>query len=231
MTGRIDIVASLAEARRTSADACILSPATRRFPPAVADLLGALPTLDANRLLIDALAAGERSEAPAVPVLAGVFAADPFLRVDRLAERLHAAGIGGVVNWPTSAVFDEPPRQVLQELDLGAAREAAVLQRFAAAGLAAWRTIRADGDAAAAASGSWAGLILLPEADDPAAPSADERAALASVARRVRAALAHGPAARGRPPVAVYAPVAPQDVPDWADGVVSYPAPPSPNSA
>lgn len=65
--------------------------------------------------------------AAGVPVVAGVFAADPTEEVASRLERLRGLGVEGIVNWPAIGFVDGQFREALEEDGLGVRAEAAML--------------------------------------------------------------------------------------------------------
>src|SRR5687768_947227 len=63
-----------------------------------------LPNRDHNDDLMQQLALLRENTARAQPIFS-VFAADPFIKVKRLAQRLRAKGYERVINWPTTAQY------------------------------------------------------------------------------------------------------------------------------
>lgn len=53
------------------------------------------------------------------PVLAGVFAHDPFVFMDEFLEKVKAAGFSGIQNFPTLASYDGKVRAELEEVGFG----------------------------------------------------------------------------------------------------------------
>ncbi len=62
-----------------------------------------------------------------LPVIAGVYAADPTERLEGRLERLRALGVEGIVNWPAMGFVDGQFREALEQEGLGLESEAAML--------------------------------------------------------------------------------------------------------
>lgn len=100
--------ADLDAARRAGLEP-VLCPVLDGMAAEDAALLAALPIADANALLIDAVARMTSARADArfpMPRAAAFFAADPFLHLGDLLERLRRAGIKTLLNFPSVQVFD-----------------------------------------------------------------------------------------------------------------------------
>lgn len=153
------------------------------LPPEVAVLL---PNQDGCRALLAALAASP----PPPGSAAGLFLADPFLRIAPVAAALRAAGIATVANLPSAGQHDPELAQPLADVRLDSAREAERLAAFKAAGL---RTlaVACDGEAANALAATGPDLVLvLPKVGDFAAgfPSLRQRGAAAQSVHEALAA-------------------------------------------
>ncbi len=144
-----------------------------------------LPNQDGCRTLLATLA----STPPPPGSAAGLFLADPFLRVAPTAATLRAAGIAAIANLPSAGQHDPELAQQLADVHLDSAREAERLAAFKAAGLRILAVV-CDGEAAYALAAADPDLVLvLPKVGDFAAgfPSLRQRGA---AAQAVRAALA-----------------------------------------
>lgn len=156
------------------------------LPPEVA---GLLPNQDTGRTLLAAVAEGRirPAEGSAPPAL-GLFLADPFLTVGRVADALAGAGLRWIAALPSVAQHDGDMAQQLADVGLDMVRECRRLAEFGSLGFA---TVAVAGDSAAAALAADAGcdaVLVLPRVGDFAAgfPSLRQRS---SAARSVRTAL------------------------------------------
>lgn len=107
-------------------------PALDRFEPAVRDMMGVLPVADINGTLIAAAASGVLA---GVADAAGVFLVDPFLNLVDLAQRLRAAGIHAVANYPSVQILTGESAAALASVGYGFDAECAALARCRALGL------------------------------------------------------------------------------------------------
>jgi len=126
----------------------------------------------------------------------GLFLANPFLNLDRQAERLEKAGIRWIANLPSVEQQDEEFTQQLADVGLDRARELDCLTRLRAAG---FRTLAVVSDAAGAVQAvatQTEGLIVIPRIADFAAgfPSSRQRGdAATEIADAAAAAGWNGP--------------------------------------
>lgn len=97
-----------------------------------------LPFGNANDQTLDLLIRDILPRAKNVPVVAGVWAADPELDLPRHLERLKSLGVAGVVNWPAVDFVDGTFRQVLEEEGLGSETEIGLMLSARDAGLRAF---------------------------------------------------------------------------------------------
>lgn len=155
-------------------------PALDRFPPPLRELMGLLPVCDVNGELLAALttpvAAGLRSM-----VVAGVFAADPFLDVRELVRVLARAGVERVANYPTVQMLEGATAAELGAVGYHAGQEFARLQAIAAEGLQVAAYVTSAEAARAALDGGIRSLILR-------CPAAADGAFAASVLAQATAA-------------------------------------------
>jgi two-component system response regulator HydG len=134
-----------------------------------------------------------------VPVVAGVFAADPTLDLPAHLDRLRALGVRGATNWPSLGFVDGQFREALEEEGFDPASELRLLTAARAAGLAAVGFAHAEADAARFAPLSDALILnvgLTHEIDD----RHDRRDRLQAVAVRLNRMLAAVRAGARRPP-------------------------------
>jgi predicted TIM-barrel enzyme len=173
----IHLVTQWREPSAPHADACVFVPALARFPPGLREIVGLLPVADINGALLEAIARRERCEAVG-DLVAGIFAADPFLDLVDLAERLREAGIARIANFPTLQHFDGATAEGLSAVGYDFQAEFAVLKRLAAAGFEPVGYV-ATVKAAEAALAS--GLKTLAYHPGPPPVPSSERATLAKI--------------------------------------------------
>ncbi len=113
----------------------IVLPPIRRVPDLPIELSGLMPNRDHNNDLLLELEAMPYCPPGEHPII-GILAADPFLRVDQLAERLADKGYRNLVNLPNAAQYGSSFRSILNDLNVGPIRERQVLKRFADLGFA-----------------------------------------------------------------------------------------------
>lgn len=114
-------------------------------PPATALgplMSGLLPNRDHNGHLTRLLGQA-RLHPRERPEWLAIFAADPFIAIDNLVSSMRAAGYSRVVNWPSTAQYGPAFWTMLDSVNLGPAREMAILRRLAAAGLRLSATVAA----------------------------------------------------------------------------------------
>ena len=142
----------------------IVLPPIRRSPHLPIELSGLMPNRDHNGDLVTEIErlphclAGER------PVF-GILAADPFLRIDQVAERLRGKGYGDLANLPSVGQYGAAFRMVLTDLKVGPAREREVLRHFAELGFAISTAIAHEEDIAPALALDPAYLFVVPSFD------------------------------------------------------------------
>ncbi|BBK33516.1 phosphoenolpyruvate hydrolase-like protein [Stella humosa] len=142
-------------------DRPLFVPALDRFPPRLRALMGLLPVCDINGGLLAALA-GQRAPHPE-PVVAGLFAADPFLDARELAAALRRAGILAVANYPTLQLLDGTTAEGLAAVGYHAQSEFARLQALAEDGFEALAYVTSVQAAEAAIACGLASLVIHPE--------------------------------------------------------------------
>lgn len=122
----------------------IVLPPIRRAPDLPIELSGLLPNRDHNG---DLLVEIERMPTclPGERPVIGILAADPFLRIDQLSERLSAKGYQDLANLPSAAQYGASFRAILDDLNVGPGRERQVLRQFRSLGFAVSATV-ADAD-------------------------------------------------------------------------------------
>jgi predicted TIM-barrel enzyme len=110
----------------------ILCPWLDRFPKDTGVWLSVLAAHDANEGILKALPVSEKRWPK---VYAGVFAVDTLRSTGQLVRCLKSAGIGGVINFPSTSFIDSEAGAVLNELSLGIDREIEFLQTCSMEGL------------------------------------------------------------------------------------------------
>lgn len=87
-----------------------------------AGLAGMLPLADSNGLILQM--AGEITGAvESVPVVAGVYAPDPFRNIGNHLRALQEMGVAGIQNWPSAGLIDGRFRARLEKSGYGYGRE------------------------------------------------------------------------------------------------------------
>lgn len=147
-----------------------------------ADLVGCLPTGDANgALLAEAGSLGGKDG-----VFAGILAADPFRPAPMLVGLLNEAGIRGVINLPTVAGITDGLADALGHAGVDYAAELRTLGLAAAEGLNVIAVVRTAAQARQAVAAGLRQLLVYPAFADDAA---DRSATVAlDVARTIREA-------------------------------------------
>jgi len=102
----------------------------------VGTLAAFMPLGNANQQTDDLLRWHLLPQASSTPIIAGACAADSEAVVDEYLQRWKNWGVPGIVNWPATGFIDGQYRQFLEEAEAGTAREAAMLRRAKALGLA-----------------------------------------------------------------------------------------------
>ena len=128
------------------------------------ELSGLMPNRDHNGDLLLALEHMPRCRSGERPVI-GILAADPFLRIDQFADRLAEKGYRDVANLPSVTQYGGSFRAVLNDLNVGPAREVTVLAAFARLGFAVSVAIAHNDDIAPALALSPAHLFVVPSFD------------------------------------------------------------------
>ena len=94
------------------------------------ELAGLMPNRDHNGDLLREVESLPHCLPGQRPVI-GILAADPFLRIDQLADRLAGKGYRDVANLPSVSQYGAAFRPLLNDLNVGPAREIGVLNEFA----------------------------------------------------------------------------------------------------
>ena len=128
------------------------------------ELSGLMPNRDHNGDLLLALEHMPRCRSGERPVI-GILAADPFLRIDQFADRLAEKGYRDVANLPSVTQYGGSFRAILNDLNVGPAREVTVLAAFARLGFAVSVAIAHNDDIAPALALSPAHLFVVPSFD------------------------------------------------------------------
>jgi predicted TIM-barrel enzyme len=155
------IVADPADAAAASAHLVVLAPYLAGLSPEAADIVGMMPIGSVNEQLLAALS--PPPPRPPRKLVAAVFLCDPFLRGRRLFERLHAHGVSGVVNLPTTNLI--PPgvyRQALAAAGIDPGAELTALGEARQAGLEVMATVASYDQAARAVEAGVTTLLFHP---------------------------------------------------------------------
>jgi predicted TIM-barrel enzyme/DNA-binding NtrC family response regulator len=109
-----------------------------------------LPMRDSNDFVMS-FAPTEILPRATVPVFLGAASFDPRLDLDKLVDRIIAAGFGGVANFPTAVLIDGAYRDFLERTGCGFGRELDLLSRAAARGLSTLAYVKTAEEGIAAA--------------------------------------------------------------------------------
>ncbi len=101
----------------------------------VGSLASLLPFANSNLLAEQLLREEILPRVGTLPAVAGVFAADETIDLERHLRHLQHLGAAGIVNWPAIGFIDGTLRQCLEEADCGVSIEAEMLGRARAMGL------------------------------------------------------------------------------------------------
>ena len=142
----------------------VVLPAIRRAPGLSVELSGLMPNRDHNGDLLQAVERMPHCLPGECPVI-GILAADPFLRIDQLADRLAEKGYWNLANVPSVTQYGVTFRTILNDLDVGPAREIKVLGEFARLGFAVSVAIAHIDDVAVALALAPACLFVVPSFD------------------------------------------------------------------
>lgn len=132
--GAIGIGMTAEAAVRGGADFLLALNAGRYRVMGAASLAALLPLSNANHFT-DQFARREILDRVSVPVLFGASCFDPATSPEKLVRHACDVGYQGIANFPSSIHFDGRFRQILEEADLGFAREARMLELARRAGL------------------------------------------------------------------------------------------------
>ena len=140
--GRLRLARTLAQTTRRPGQAAvcwIFSPWLPRSPRESDIWTSALAIHDVNGTLLAALpnTAGRWSH-----VYAGVFAVDPLRARGELIRHIKAAGVGGVINFPSVSFFDGEASATFDRLSLGMNHEIDCLEACAREGLRVGGVVR-----------------------------------------------------------------------------------------
>lgn len=127
-------VAGALSCRDGAAVRAVLMPSISVLAGLPLSLAGLLPNRDHNSDLLDGLRDWSGGCAGDADV-AGVFAGDPLLPVERISNALLARGIHDVVNLPSVAQHGRSEARVFDEPGIGRAREFEMMHRLASRGL------------------------------------------------------------------------------------------------
>jgi predicted TIM-barrel enzyme len=106
----------------TADTAVIVCPWLKGLPPDSGLWMSALPIHDANGF-VRADAALDAGAVPREQVYVGIFALDRFRPTAQLLAALHAMGVRRLINLPSVSFFDGRSGAMLEEVELGPARE------------------------------------------------------------------------------------------------------------
>lgn len=185
----------------------IITPAIAHTPGLPLEFSGLMPNRDHNG---DLFAAFERiphclsGEAPVI----SIFAADPFLRVDKFADLLAAMGYWHLTNLPSVAQYGHEFGEVLDDLDVGAAREYRTLTEFRDRGFNISLTITSVRQFAAVRDLKPRQIFVVPDYDQWLERSLDPDQLLRSCAEIAECRTRHSPEAPivlfvGRQPISL----------------------------
>ncbi|WFE74909.1 phosphoenolpyruvate hydrolase family protein [Roseinatronobacter sp. S2] len=132
--GAIGVGMTAEAAVRGGADFLLALNAGRYRVMGAASLAALLPLGNANTFT-DQFARREILDRVSVPVLFGASCFDPSTSPEKLVRQTCDVGYQGIANFPSSIHFDGRFRQLLEEADLGFAREARMLAQARRAGL------------------------------------------------------------------------------------------------
>jgi predicted TIM-barrel enzyme len=113
--------------------AVIVCPWLKGLPPDSGLWLSALPIHDANEFVRAGVAIDAGTLSPA-QVYVGIFALDRFRPTAQLLAALHAMGVRRLINLPSVSFFDGRSGAMLEEVELGPAREVDFLLQAREAG-------------------------------------------------------------------------------------------------
>lgn len=174
------IVMRTGEKPGTVSPSCVLSAAPQFTHEGMPLEIGhLLPTSAGPMNVVTSVTSAAQRQSNAI---VGLFLANPFLNIDREAERLHAAGYRWIANLPTVDQQDAEFSHQLSDVSLDRAREFAALGRFKELGFNV-AVVVSDPDAASEAVSIPPDLIfVIPKVADFAAgfPSTRQRGAVAN---------------------------------------------------
>lgn len=147
-----------------------------------ADLVGCLPTGDANGALLNKADDLEGKDG----VFAGILAADPFRPAPMLVGLLKEAGIRGVTNLPTVAGITDGLAEALSHAGVDYAAELQTLGLAAAHGLDVIAVVRTVAQARQAVAAGMRHLFIYPASADDVAGRARSAAVALDAARTIR---------------------------------------------
>jgi hypothetical protein len=142
----------------------IVLPPIGSAPDLPLELSGLMPNRDHNGDLLREVEKLPHCLPGQRPVI-GVFAADPFLRIDQLADRLAQKRYRDVVNLPSVSQYGAAFRALLNDLKVGPAREIGVLREFADLGFSVSVAVAHNDDIAPALALAPVCLFVVPSFD------------------------------------------------------------------
>jgi hypothetical protein len=142
----------------------IVLPPIRCAPDLSVELSGLMPSRDHNGDLLQIVERAPHCLPGDHPVI-GILAADPFLRIDQLADRLADKGYRDLANLPAVSQYGAAFRPILNGLNVGPAREAKVLKEFARLGFAVSVAVAHVDDVAPALALAPTRLFVVPSFD------------------------------------------------------------------
>lgn len=143
----------------------VVLPTILRSPGLPLEMSGLMPNRDHNSDLSAAIDLIPKCLSGETPVI-GIFAADPFLRVDQMSEKLAEKGYTQITNLPSVTQYGDEFGAVLDDLDVGAAREYRTLKEFHQRGFSVSTAITSARQIPAALNLEPQHLFVVPSFDD-----------------------------------------------------------------
>lgn len=142
----------------------IVLPPIARAPDLPLELSGLMPNRDHNGDLMREIEHLPNCLPDQRPVI-GILAGDPFLRIDQLANRLEEKGYRDVANLPSVSQYGAAFRTLLNDLNVGPAREMRILAELARLDFTVSVAVAHDDDIAPALALAPACLFVVPSFD------------------------------------------------------------------